>query len=573
MKNRSRSIDKKIEKYCAATGKEWSEVTRVNTWSILYQFHLWAKKQNVKIKTVTSQEIESYARDLTPKSRKTYRRKVRRYVRWLRGEELYCQAQSTRWPSWKWREPNPPALQKFLDAHAVSRSEKTIENYKYALRRFHAWLKSTNVPIHLVDERYLLDFSRVLCQYDCKSYDAEKVIQRLRIYLYWLHRNGVIRLMDPESCASERKLGAVNSIVLPSDPLAFLAMVATYLKPSTVSNYKAMLTHLHFFLHSKKVRLSELQRRHLEEWLIYLKRASLGPVWRRSIIIRARIYFRWLHVHGKIKHDAELLLKRSDLPKRPKYLPKPLRPEDDSSLQDALKAREDTHSKALLLMRWTGLRIGELVDLGHDCSWVDHAGRKFIKVPLGKLNNERMVPINEETFELIELLKQRSANLFKAGQPPEKLIYQPSGARIGKSECRLTLHSLCREVGIKNRVNSHRLRHTYATSLLNGGMSLVGVMKLLGHHSTQMTLLYAAVSPEKVREEYLAAIEKIEDRCRVQVAIEAMASEHKPTVENTFSDLIRLIQNTGERQGIEAKNLRAFVKRLRRFKAEALELL
>lgn len=573
MKNRSRSIDKKIEKYCAATGKKWSEVTRVNTWSVLYQFHLWAKKQSVKMKTVTALDIENFARDLTPKSRKTYRRKIRRYIRWVRGEELYCQTQTNRWPSWKWREPNPPSLQKFLDAHSASRSEKTIENYKYALRRFHAWLESTNVPIHLVDERHLLDFSRVLSQYDCKSYDAEKVIQRLRIYLYWLHRNGVIRLMDPESCASERKLGAMKTIALSSDALAFLAMVSTYLRPSTVSNYKAMLTHLHFFLHSKQIQLRELQRRHLEEWLIYLKRASLGPSWRRSIIFRARIYFRWLREHGKIKCDAELLLKRGDLPTRPKYLPKPLRPEDDLRLQDALKAREDTHCKALLLMRWTGLRIGELVDLDHDCAWVDHAGRKFLKVPLGKLNNERMVPINDETFELIEMLKQRSASLLKAGQLPEKLIYLPSGSRIGKSECRLTLHSLCREIGIKNRVNSHRLRHTYATSLLNGGMSLVGVMKLLGHHSTQMTLLYAAVSPEKVREEYLAAIEKIEDRCRVQVAIEAMANEHTPTVENTFSDLIRLIQNTGQQKGIEAKNLRAFVKRLRRFKTEAVELL
>jgi len=573
MKNRSRSIDKKIEKYCAATGKEWSEVTRVNTWSILYQFHLWAKEQKVKIKTAAPSTIESFVRDLTPKSQKTYRKKIGRHIRWLRGEELYYQVQSTRWPTWKWREPNPPSLQKFLAVCAVSRSEKTVENYKYALRRFHAWLESTDAPIHLVDERHLLDFSRALSQYDCRSYDAEKVIQRLRIYLHWLHRNGVIRLMDPESCASERRLGATNAIALPSDTLAFLTMVSTYLKPSTVSNYKAMLTHLHFFLHSKKVRFSVLQRHHLEEWLIYLKQASLGPAYRRSTIIRARIYLRWLHEHGKIKYDAELLLKRGDLPKRPKYLPKPLRPEDDLRLQDALRVRADTHCKALLLMRWTGLRIGELVDLDHDCAWVDHAGRKFIKVPLGKLNNERMVPINDETFELIELLKLRSANLFKAGQLPEKLIYHSSGTRIGKSECRLTLHSLCREIGIKNRVNSHRLRHTYATSLLNGGMSLVGVMKLLGHHSTQMTLLYAAVSPEKVREEYLAAIEKIEDRCRVQVAIEAMASEHTPTVENTFSDLIRLIQNTGERQGIEVKNLRAFVKRLRRFKAEALELL
>lgn len=573
MKNRSRSIDKKIEKYCAAAGKEWSGVTRVNTWSILYQFHLWAKERNVRVPVATPADLETFTRDLTPRSRKTYRRKIRRYLRWSRGEPLYYQAQSKRWPQWQWREPNPPSLQKFLNAHSICRSEKTIENYKYALRRFHAWLESTNSPIQEVDERHLLDFSRELSRYDCKSYDSEKVIQRLRIYLYWLHQDGVIRLMDPESCRGERKSGSTNRIALSGDSRNFLAMLSTYLKPRTVANYKAMQLHLHFFLHSKQVKLRDLNRRDLERWLTYLKDASLGPSYRRSTIIRARIYLRWLHEHKKIKTDPDQLLKRGDLPKRPNYLPKPLRPEDDLGLQNALKTRDDTHSKALLLMRWTGLRIGELVDLSHDCVWIDHSDRKFLKVPLGKLNNERMVPITEDTFDLIRLLQQRSTDLFVSGKKPEKLIYSHSGSPISKGECRLTLHSICREIGVKNRVNSHRLRHSYATSLLNGGMSLVCVMKLLGHHSTQMTLLYAAVSPDRVREEYLSAIEKIEDRCHVQAAIEAISSEHVPTIENTFSDLIRLIQNGGQNKGIDAKELKAFVKRLRRVKTEAAELI
>jgi site-specific recombinase XerD len=40
-----------------------------------------------------------------------------------------------------------------------------------------------------------------------------------------------------------------------------------------------------------------------------------------------------------------------------------------------------------------------------------------------------------------------------------------------------------------------RLRHTFASSLMNGGMSLLGIMKLLGHRDQRMTLRYTAIAP------------------------------------------------------------------------------
>lgn len=64
-------------------------------------------------------------------------------------------------------------------------------------------------------------------------------------------------------------------------------------------------------------------------------------------------------------------------------------------------------------------------------------------------------------------------------------------------------------------MTSHRLRHTYATALMNGGMSLMGVMKLLGHRDYRMTLRYTEITLETVGQEYHAAIAKLETRYRL----------------------------------------------------------
>jgi hypothetical protein len=64
-------------------------------------------------------------------------------------------------------------------------------------------------------------------------------------------------------------------------------------------------------------------------------------------------------------------------------------------------------------------------------------------------------------------------------------------------------------------ITFHRLRHTYATSLLTGGVSLVSLMKLLGHKRIEMTLRYAKVTPSHLRDEYLKAIRILENQTTV----------------------------------------------------------
>jgi integrase len=142
-------------------------------------------------------------------------------------------------------------------------------------------------------------------------------------------------------------------------------------------------------------------------WLLHLKDAGLVPKNVNHHIIFVRLYLRWLYENDAINAFPDDLIRVSDMVKEPKYLPRPLSPSADEELQRRLKDAGDLYSLGLLLMRKTGIRNGELRSLENNCIRRDHRGNVFLKVPLGKLDNERLVPIDKNTEELIERIRSQ----------------------------------------------------------------------------------------------------------------------------------------------------------------------
>jgi hypothetical protein len=117
-------------------------------------------------------------------------------------------------------------------------------------------------------------------------------------------------------------------------------------------------------------------------------------------------------------------------------------------------------------------------------------------------------------------------------------------------------------------MTSHQLRHTCATALLNAGMSMGALMRLLGHKSTAMTLRYAAVSPETVRREFELAIATMEKRHQLQDQIK-IPSLSGTTVDGSFNDFIQAVRSTADaRGGVAERRLGLMIKRLHRLKRE-----
>ena len=207
---------------------------------------------------------------------------------------------------------------------------------------------------------------------------------------------------------------------------------------------------------------------------------------------------------------ARRLIFPRDAPKLPHPLPRYLPPDQERALLAALENSPDRlRADALLLTRATGMRIGELTMLELDCVHEVPGSGAWLKVPLGKLLTERMVPIDEETVEIIDRIAEhrspgRPLRHPRTGKLADFLLTH-QGRRLSADSIRDELHRAAAEAGIDDVV-PHMLRHTYATALVNAGCSLQALMALLGHVSAAMSLRYGRLFDATVRDEYQRAL-------------------------------------------------------------------
>jgi site-specific recombinase XerD len=443
----------------------------------------------------------------------------------------------------------PPLVERFLRT-GKGRAAGPV------LCRFHHWLLAKRMTLAALDPPTLRRFLRLPFRKVITPRTAEAARRGLFAYLDWLHQHGYIEF-DARGMALRR-------FPLPAEAQAFLDGLAPTHRRSTCSNYQHALRRFHAWLSDSRLSLRRLRRPHLEQWLLALHDRRFHPSTQTHLIIALRVYLRWLAEHHFLREDPDDLLRSSDLPKLPTYLPRPLPPEVDRELQRRLAASPDPLWRGLLLMRHTGLRIGELAALEYDCVRVDPQGQRLLKVPLGKLNNERLVPLPDQAVCLIGRLQEPRP------LPHTFLLERAPGRPVPYAMFREALVTASEGLDGHSPITSHRLRHTYATALLAGGMSLVSIMKLLGHRDYRMTLRYAAVTPETLGREYRAALHQLEQRYGAELAPPVCADS---AVQAALSDALLWIQkHLGHTQGSDVI-ARSLIKRLRRLQADLRPLL
>src|SRR6202008_919519 len=128
----------------------------------------------------------------------------------------------------------------------------------------------------------------------------------------------------------------------------------------------------------------------------------------------------WTEQLSELAH----LIRREDIPRLPQRLPRPLTAEQDELLQQEFLRRNDLGGNAFLLIRHTGMRIGECADLSFDCLRSTGPNQWAIHVPLGKLKTERLVPVDSFVCELVQRLR-----FFRSLDPlpaDRRLLARPS---------------------------------------------------------------------------------------------------------------------------------------------------
>lgn len=324
----------------------------------------------------------------------------------------------------------------------------------------------------------------------------------------------------------QARLAAVGASDIRRTLLAYLDVRATVLRPKTIEKLTSALAIFGEYLskHHPYVRsVRQLQRRHVEGFLAWTATRScrgshdasrrVGAHVHAHAAIALRGFLEDITAWGWADAPRQRLVFATDIPRQPESLPRALPPDVDAALMTAAGELDDRFARVgITVLRRTGLRIGELLDL-ELCHLVDYGpSGTWLRVPIGKLNNERSVPLDDVALAALDQwLTHRPAQ--RARPHPRDghradFVFVENGRRLGVARIRrglrdaATTAALLGPDGQPLRVAAHQLRHTWATELANGGMSMQALMTLLGHRSPEMTIRYARLASPTLKAAY-----------------------------------------------------------------------
>lgn len=190
--------------------------------------------------------------------------------------------------------------------------------------------------------------------------------------------------------------------------------------------------------------------------------------------------------------------------KVPRELVVPLTTEQVALFTDSLRSYRDLALVALML--FCGLRSREVIGLKLKDVDLDH---DQIRVR-GKGDKDRVLPLSPDAKWMIEAYTRLERPAIKEAH----LFLVLKGPRRGQPMTPGALRRIFRYHRVRSAVtnaNPHRFRHTFAADMVNAGISLPALMRLMGHTQIEMTLRYVNLTADDVREEFLRAARKRKD--------------------------------------------------------------
>lgn len=276
--------------------------------------------------------------------------------------------------------------------------------------------------------------------------------------------------------------------------------------PATVEAYRRDLLDFSTFLKPGKNQLQRVTSTDLKAYLTQQHEAGLNPrtLARRQSALRQ--FYHFLLSEKKITEDPT---RQIESPRLGRRLPGVLDETEVAKLLEVAAEHQDAEgqrlSALLELLYATGLRVSELVTL--PLGAIDSEGR-FLRVK-GKGGKERLVPIAPRALQAVaRYMKVRPHFLGQKPGAAALRLFFPSHGRSG-SLTRQRFAQLLKETALKAglnpaKVSPHKLRHAFATHLLEHGADLRGVQKMLGHSDITTTQIYTHVVSGRL----VAALEK-----------------------------------------------------------------
>lgn len=244
----------------------------------------------------------------------------------------------------------------------------------------------------------------------------------------------------------------------------------------------------------------------VEKFVSHLTREGVGPHAIARKISCLATFYKWAKRNDLVQEDTIYQIEK---PKRPKRIPVWLEQEEQDAFMKAIRNYDDIpdniygrskqsaikirrrYEILFELIQKSGLRISEALSLRVSDIRVTDGVARSVRV-IGKGNKERLVPLPESFGRVLAMTiadKYRDEYLFA-----KKL----GGKPIGQHAARAYLKKLIDKAGINKKVTQHKLRHTYATRLLEKDVQLIDIQALLGHESIATTQIYTHAGQERL---------------------------------------------------------------------------
>ena len=207
-------------------------------------------------------------------------------------------------------------------------------------------------------------------------------------------------------------------------------------------------------------------------------------------------FFAYLREEGAMTQQP--VLRRHRL-LTPTVLPKPI---PDADLAAFFQVIDSVRDRLIFLcMLRCGLRVSEVCALAWDAIDLD---AETVRINQGKGQVDRIVYLSPDV--------KRALVVWRAHHPPGVYLF-PSPKRhrshLFRSQINVLMDQYLAAAGLTRHYSPHCLRHTFATHLLNAGVSLEVLKELMGHHSISLTLRYAQLYDTTKKHQYETAMAKI----------------------------------------------------------------
>lgn len=251
----------------------------------------------------------------------------------------------------------------------------------------------------------------------------------------------------------------------------------------TLKNYQRQLLAICELLSSEQVASWLEVESSTVRWLLsqsHKQGLSAKSIGLRLVVLRQ--WFAYLLKIGQIQVNPAVGIKA---PKVPKHLPKNVEAEQLSQLLDVdANSPLDKRDLAMMeLMYSSGLRLSELQGL--DLDKLDLQANE-VRL-LGKGNKERIVPVGSKAKQALEAWLEVRGSL---APQDNALFLNKRGGRLSHRSIQLIMEKWGKKQGLETHLNPHKLRHSFATHMLEGSGDLRAVQELLGHSSLSTTQIY-----------------------------------------------------------------------------------